>query len=216
VEIKENDVLSRTGSIKLMGEEAQPPTGAGLGHSLQSIEESIIKEVSGEASPAKKKVSLPPLNSRIVKDLTIGYSYEQENSLLLTNVGSGVLLNFTWSAPFIDTSDDQEGTTFVGLPTTLDKKTIIKNVDAERAKSLAYNFKSPWVEARRDCRVVDQGIEIHDHICILKSFITADEVKSAKFKELRGIIKKYCNRLAIIITKTNSVENKPSPLATGG
>jgi transglutaminase-like putative cysteine protease len=216
IEIKENDILSRTGSIKLMGEEAQPSTGAGLAHSLQCIEEIVIKEVSGESCPLNKKVTLPPLNSRIVKDLTIGYSYEQENSLLLTNEGLGILLNFLWSAPFIDAADDQEGTTFVGLPTTLDKKTLIKNADAEKTKSLTYNFKTPWIEARRDCRIVDHGVEIHDHVCILKSFITAEEVKSKQFKELRGLIKKYCNRFAVIITKMNSIENKPSPLATGG
>jgi hypothetical protein len=216
IEILDNWAVSTTGSIKLIGEQAQGPTGAGLSHSLQAIEESIIKEVSGEASPSKKKVVLPPLNCRTVKDLEVSYSYEQENALLLTNEGPGILLNFLWSQPFVDTSDDQEGTMFVGLPASLIKKTIIKDVDAEKSKAVAYNFTSPWVEAKRECHVVDQGVEISEEIYILKSFVTAEEAKSKQYKELKGLIKKYCNKFAIIVTKVDKKKINQSPLATGG
>lgn len=216
IEIKDNDVLSTTGSIKLIGENAQGPTGAGLSHSLKAIEESIIKEVSGEATPSKKKVTLPPLNSRIVKDLEVTYAYEQENALLLTNEGPSILMNFQWSHPFVDTSDDQEGTMFVGLPVTINKKSIIKDVDAEKTKSIAYSFKSPWVEAKRECRAINQGVEINEQILILKSFVTAQEAKSKQYKDLKGLIKKYCNKFALIVTKIDTQKSRPPPLATGG
>jgi hypothetical protein len=89
-------------------------------------------------------------------------------------------------------------------------------VDAGKAQSLAYNFKSPWVEARRECRVLDHGVEITDQICVLKSFISAEEVKSKAYKDLKGLIKKYCSRFAIIITQLDKQKSNPSPLATGG
>jgi hypothetical protein len=216
LDIKQNDVLSRTGSTTLRGEEAQPVTGAGLSHSLQSIEEAIIKEISGEATPAKKNITMPPLNSRIVKDVSISYSFEQENILLLTNDGPAILLNFTWSQPFIDTAADQVGTIFLEFPVTLNKKTVIKNVATLGTQDLSYKFKTPWVEARRECRLVDQGVEIIDNICILKSFISAEEIKSKEFKALKDAIKKYCTKLAIIVSKIDSKNSNSSPLATGG
>lgn len=202
MEIKESDILKTEGELKLIGESAQDFTGAALSHSIQVIEEATIMNLSGEASPLKKKVTLPPLDSRIVKDLAISYSYEQENHLLLTNMGSGILLNFSWANNFIDTSMTQEGTTFVGLPVTLHKAVIIKNVDVEQTKALTYAFKSPWVEAKRECRLSDQGVEMVETVTILKSFITAEEVRSKKFQELRHAIKKYCSKIALIISKS--------------
>ena len=216
MEIKGNDILKTEGELKLMGESAQEFTGAALSHSLQVIEEATIMTLSGEASPLKKKVTLPPLDSRIVKDLAISYSYEQENHLLLTNMGSGILLNFSWANNFIDTSPTQEGTTFVGLPVTLHKAITIKNVDVEQAKALAYAFKSPWVEAKRECHLSDQGVEIVETVTILKSFITAEEVRSKQFQELRQSIKKYCSKIALIISKLPTEHSKKSsgePLA---
>lgn len=200
IEIKENNILSTEGELKLIGESAQDFTGAALNHSLQVIEEATILTLCGEASPLKKKVILPPLDSRIVKDMAISYSYEQENHLLLTNMGYGILFNFSWASNIIDTSITQEGTTFVGLPMTLHRTFIIKNVDADQAKALAYAFTSPWVEAKRECHLSDRGVEMVENIAILKSFVTAEEVKSKEFQDLRQTIKKYCSKIALIIS----------------
>jgi len=93
---------------------------------------------------------------------------------------------------------------------------IIKNVNANDAQHLSYKFKTPWVEARRECRLVDQGVEIIDNVCILKSFISAEELKSKEFKSLKDAIKKYCTKLAIIVTKNEIKNSNSSPLATGG
>jgi hypothetical protein len=218
MEIKENDILKTEGELRLIGESAQEFTGAALSHSLQALEEATIMTLSGEASPLKNKVILPPLDSRIVKDLVISYAYEQENHLLLTNMGSGILLNFSWANSFIDTSITQEGTTFVGLPVTLSRTTTIKNIDAEQAKTLAYELEYPWVKAKRECHLSDQGIEMIETITILKSFITAEEVKSKEFQNLRQSIKKYCSKIALIISNLSTQVLKKSvdaPLAKG-
>jgi hypothetical protein len=92
MEVTDRDILKTEGELKLIGETAQEFTGAALSHSLQLIEEAVIQILSGEASPLKKKVTLPPLDSRIVKDLVVTYAYDQENNLLLTNTGSGFCL----------------------------------------------------------------------------------------------------------------------------
>jgi len=216
IEIKENDILRTEGELKLIGESAQEFTGAALSHSLQVIEEATILNLCGESSPLQKKVVLPSLDSRIVKDLAISYSYEQENHLLLTNMGFGILFNFSWANNFIDTSTNQEGTTFVGLPITLQRTFTIKNVDADQAKALAYAFTSPWVEAKRECHLSDRGVEMVENIAILKSFVTAEEVKSKQFQELKKTIKKYCSKIALIVSKLPSEvskKNSGDPLA---
>jgi hypothetical protein len=199
--IKDKRTLSDEGSIKLSGEQAQEPAGAGLCHSLQSIEEAIVRQLSGETSPSKKKVTLPPLDSRIVKDLEFSYAYEQENDLLLTNAGPGILLKFSWAQAFMDTSDCQKGTTFIGLPLTLTRKTTIQDVDERNMKDLACDLDSPWVKAKRECRPVEGGIEINEQISLLKSFVTAEEASSTQYKNLKKSIKKYFNKLAIIVAK---------------
>ncbi len=219
MEVTDRDILKTEGELKLIGETAQEFTGAALSHSLQLIEEAVIQILSGEASPLKKKVTLPPLDSRIVKDLVVTYAYDQENNLLLTNTGSGILFNFSWANDFINTSTTQEGTTFVGLPMTLQRTTTIKNVDAEQAKALAYTFKTPWVEAKRECCLSDDGVKMVEKITILKSFITAQEVKSKEFQELRQTIKKFCSKIALIVSKLPTEKPKESvnvPLAKGG
>ena len=55
-------------------------------------------------------------------------------------------------------------------------------------------------------------------IIILKSFITAEEVKSKEFQNLRQSIKKYCSKIALIISNLPMQDLKKSvdaPLAKG-
>jgi hypothetical protein len=200
LEIKDNDLLKTQGEMSLTGERAQPFTGAALSHSLQLIEEAVIQTLSGETSPLNPKVVLPPLNSRIVKDLLVIYAYEQENHLLLTNKGPAILLHFSWTDNLVDTSPTQEGTTFIGLPMTQHKKISFPNMDAEQAKTLTYQVKTPWVEAKRDCRAGEQGFEMIEDSKVLKSFISAQEVRSKQFQDLRNDLKKYASKLALVVS----------------
>lgn len=208
LEIKDSTILKTEGTLRLCGEEAHSITGAALTRSSQSIEEEIIQFFSEETSPIHKKVILPLLDSRIVKDIVIQYAYEQENNLLLTNVGVGILLRTTWSKPFLDTSEEQEGTTFLGLPATIRKKTIIKDVSAEQIKDLTYEVNTPWVKAKRECRTNPQGIELEEFITILKSFISAQDVKSNSFQELKATLKKFANKIAVI---SSNIPNELRP-----
>lgn len=201
VEIKAGDVIRSQGKIHFSGEQAQMLTGAALNQSLQSIEEAIIHQLSGEVSPLQKKITLPDLTSRVVKDVALEYYYEQENKLLLTNVGVGFLLASAWSKAFTDTSDDQEGTTFVGLPSTLVRKIIFSRAQIDQLKALTYDIKTPWVEARRECQIGPEGAEVVEYVTLLKSFMSPQEVKSETFKMFKQSLKKYCSRVAVIISK---------------
>lgn len=204
IEIKDGDILSDTGFMEFFGEQAIDSTGAGLIFSLQSIEEALVKELTGETTPIKKKISIPPLNSRFVKNFKIDYAFEQDHSLLLTNEGLGFLLKASWAHMFLDTSPSQIGTLFVSSPLTLIKKAFIKNMKAKQVEVLNFQFKSPWLEAKREFRVNSDGIELKEQVSILKSFITADDIKSKQYKDLKDFLKKYCRRSAMIMTKIDS------------
>ena len=71
---------------------------------------------------------------------------------------------------------------------------------------------------KRECHLSDQGIEMIETIIILRSFITAEEVKSKEFQNLRQSIKKYCSKIALIISNLPMQDLKKSvdaPLAKG-
>jgi len=117
---------------------------------------------------------------------------------------------------FFDTSGCQIGTTFVGLPVTIIKRAIIKDVNAKQTETLSYEFKSPWLEAKRECQVVNNDVELREKVSILKSFITAEESKSQQYKDLREMLKKNCNKNALILSKNDNKKSNATPLAIGG
>ena len=201
IELKGAGIVSTQGSIQFIGNAAQQITGAVLIKSLGEIKEDIIRFLSDENFPLSSSVNLPDLTSRVVKDIAVNYSYDQENILFVTNVGTGILLKGNWVLPFITASDNQEGTTFIGSPTTMKRKITILNSQIENVNSLAYDFKSPWIEAKRVLRQGDKETEIEEQIIFLKNFITAGEVKTKEYKTLKNLLKQYAYNSMIITSR---------------
>lgn len=193
--------LNVQGKYKLLGEEAIGMTAAALSNSTQSFEEGFIYGISGDREVLNKKVVMPDFASRIVKDIEITYSYEQENSLIPSTAGSAILIEANWPAPFLDTSEDHEGCMFVGNPRTLAKKIIIKSAGVKNLESLAYKIDLPWMKAKRECFVNGNDIEIVEQIEILKSFISSKELKSPQYKDFKKTLKQQCKKFAVIMAK---------------
>lgn len=186
------------GTLTLKGEQALMIAGATLFTSEQAIKEGIVKSISGETTPLDVAVTLPDLKIRIVPEsLVVDYAYKQQNKLLRTNAGLGIAVNSTWGDAYSQAADDQEGTLYVGTPVTLNRVKIIKNKMAVGVSSLDFDIQTPWVHATRKCTVHDKDTVIEDNIVILKSFISASEVKSDEFKKLKELIKGYCQNVAV-------------------
>ena len=152
-------------------------------------------------TPMDVVVTLPELKIRIVPEsLVVDYAYKQQNKLLRTNAGLGVVVNSNWGDAYSQAADDQEGTLYVGVPVTLNRVKIIKNKVATGLSALDFNIQTPWVHATRKCTIHDKDTVIEDNVVILKSFISASEVKSDEFKKLKELIKGYCQNVAVIFS----------------
>jgi hypothetical protein len=186
------------GTLTLKGEQALMIAGATLFTSEQVIKEGLIKSVSGETTPLNAVVTLPDLRVRIVPEsLIVDYAYNQQNKLLRTNAGLGIAVNSNWGDAYSQAADDQEGILYVGTPVTLNRVKIIKNKVATGISALDFDIQTPWVHATRKCTVHDKDTIIEDNVVILKSFISASEVKSDEFKKLKELIKGYCQNVAV-------------------
>lgn len=201
IHLKDNITLSAKGRLNFYGEQALALTGAALIHSPQAIEEIVIQKICGEKSPIKRKLILPDLSSRVVKDTFIDYDYEQEYITLLTNIGIGIPLDNGWEELFLNTSEQQQNTMFLGPPTTMKYHVTLDNVHASKLRDLAYKIKTPWLNASRTLTQKKRGIDVVEHVEILRSFISPTEIKSSAFKDLQSKIKKYCRNVAIIVGK---------------
>lgn len=77
------------------------------------------------------------------------------------------------------------------------KKKIFKNVKAENLDSLAFSIETPWLNAKRELSSDGEDITIIETIEILKSNISAKDLKLEKFDHLRNTLRKFCAKLAI-------------------
>jgi hypothetical protein len=201
MELKNDTILSTKGKLILKGEQSLLLSGATLSNSPQAVEEMLTYHLSGEVTPVHKKINLPDLKSRIVKDIMIDYAYDQENSILFTNKGDGILLDTGWIESYLDTSRDQVGTLYLGYPMILKRKITIPHVQVENLAQLNYEFKTPWLEAKRECREIEGRIEIEEQFFRTQSFIGAQEIKSSAYQDLKKNLKKYCHKVALIVSR---------------
>jgi hypothetical protein len=135
--------------------------------------------------------------------LNASYGYEEKNTLLHTNQGYAFPLESTWYQPYVGTSQKHEGTIFVGHPETRIKKTIFKKAEAENLEALAFSIQSPWLNAKREVFVSEEGITVIETVEKLQSVISAKEFNSPQFEELKQKLRKYCDGAAIIFSTLN-------------
>jgi hypothetical protein len=171
--------------------------------SMQSIKDMIFLGLSGSLLDGdnKKQMILPDLKSRISKDITIDYSFEQNNAAFKTNLGQA--LKFTYKAlePFTQTSLDGVSDILVGPPTTITRNTIIKNVEVKNINSLNMEINSPWLYVLRSCDLKGKDLEINDVIVIYTQLISAEELRTTEFIALKDKLEKNFKDVLIIFNK---------------
>jgi len=201
IEVKNNNTAYISGSVLYKNEEAINMAGAGLYLSTQQIEDIVFKNISGvnlEYS-RRKKMNLPDLNSRIVKDLEFSYEYEKTNYPFQTNLGLALPLSSSWVSTIIDVAPDQVSDLFIGPQYTLTKYTYIKNAKANKLEYLSYEVKTPWLNVKRNCFAKNGGIEIQETISVLQNFITREELISSRYKNLRSSLEEKIQGAALIL-----------------
>lgn len=207
LEIKDNNLGSFNGEIKFKNETASFFTGIALFQSTQNIEEELIEIISGDVQPINKKVILPDLTSRIVKDINIKLAYTIDNFLVNNNIGIGISLNSTdthYNKIIKNTNDNQEGATFLGEPMSRVYTLLIKNVKANNLSKFNYNIQSPWIKISRSVEQKGNDVELKEQGQIIKNYISAKDIKSKKYKKFRDDVRKFTNKAVLIV---NKIEN---------
>ncbi|MDF2964905.1 MAG: hypothetical protein K0Q51_293 [Rickettsiaceae bacterium] len=203
ISVKDKDTIAFEGSLNLKGEESLFLAGMQLNNSVQAIEEQAFLYLNDNITPRKKRIKLPDLSSRIVKDLDLSYYYETDNNNIVTNLGYGIPLEARWSRAFLAHTAEHKGALMLTTPYSINKKTLIKNAKATDLEKLNYNISSPWVNAERICVLTKDGIVINERVNLLKSYILSAELNTPRFQKLQNEIKKYCNNAVAVFEVSN-------------
>lgn len=196
-----NNIVDVHGQLALKGEEAVNITGAGLHKSNEQLRDFTFHILTGVYLDEKEKkfLKLPDLTSRIVKDLTIKYAYQQKNRIFKTNKGFGLRLRLYGTEDITNTAFDQVSDLFIGVPNTNTRHIIIKNIIIKDCKKLNFEVDTPWIYVNRSCKYQDQDTEFTDIISIRKSLITNEELKTPQYKNLKSNLENKFERAVIVI-----------------
>ncbi len=203
--IKKNQVIER-GQMLLKNESAQSLTGIQLFISKDTIKDVIFNLLAGNNTldeKDKKRIKLPKLTSRIVKDITINYQMIRKNELIITNVGPA--LKLTYDGPIKEISnispDFIADKLIANSPSTLYRSTIIKNVKAKNIDFLTKKITTPWIEVERKCSIKGKDLIINDKIIVRKNIISRTDFNQPKFIELKNWLQNNFKEVILVIEK---------------
>jgi predicted transglutaminase-like cysteine proteinase len=201
--INNNKVIEK-GSLVLQNECTLGLIGSALKVSTDAIKNAIFYVLAGGTSideKDKKRMELPKLNSRIVKDISVNYSFERENEVLQTNAGPALKLAYNGIIPNIyNISQDNVADILIdGFPVTMLRQTIIKDVAVNNIESLNKKIDTAWLSVKRTCIVnQDHNLQIDESIVLHKNLISSEEFRKSNFIALKKWLKRNFNDVIIV------------------
>ena len=199
--LNDNRIVEK-GNIVLKNEAASIITAAELIASKDNIENIIFNSLSGTSldQSNKKHIILPDLKSRIVKDIAIEYSYEQDNKLSKTNLGKSLKLSYNKLNidNFIQTSQDTMSDLFIGEPNSLKRQTIIKNIDAKNVESLNKEIDTKWLSISRKLSFKNRELKIDETIIVKQEIIANEDLQTPEFQNLKKDLEQDFKDVSIV------------------
>jgi hypothetical protein len=187
------------GLITLKGEVASPLYFAKLYLSEKTIQENIIKMLGGEYLEKSDIVTLSELNSRIVSDVIIKYSYGRDNRIIQTNRGRAIRITYDWLFSYANGSPDNILDLLVNDPHSYKRSTVIKGIKIKDIDQLNYNKQTDWIDLKRSCYYKGEDTVILDEIVYKKKIIRAEDFNKLDYKDLKNDLKKYYQDFLIIL-----------------
>jgi len=204
IEVLKDYKITETGDFTMRNENACGLTGATLQVSESNIKDILYNNLSDSLLEEKNKkiLKLPNLKSRIVKDISLSYKFNQDNRIIKTNLGMAITINYKWLNNFFDISQDFVTDIFVfDHPVSYKRQTIIKNINVKNIESLNKQINTPWLFVERKCFInKDNHAQINDTIIIYKNLITNQEIKTPEFITLKEALIKDFKHVAIVFT----------------
>ncbi|MBU0745072.1 MAG: DUF3857 domain-containing protein [Gammaproteobacteria bacterium] len=186
-----NNKITEIGDLVLKEANTLGLIGASLKVSDETIKNAIFYALADYTSldeKDKKTMNIPKLNSRIVKEIALNYSFIRENDILQTNVGPALKLKYAGSIPKIyDISQDNVADTVIhNYPNTEIRQTIIKNARIKNSAFLNKEKKTPWLYVKRACSLnKNHDLQIDEKIILYKNIIPGEDFKKPGFIELK-------------------------------
>jgi len=202
ITFNQDHTSSTLGKINWSGEIALPMTNKLILEPESIVKDWLSKELSETKEPYNKKIKLDYNKAdRIVKDVKVGFSFEEDNTLQTTNLGHAVPIYTGWADQYLNTSSSHEGAVYIENPQTINSSVIFKGVKAKNLEALAFSVKSPWLNAQRKLVQTKEGIKIISTMELLKSIITPEEIRSPEFENLKKVLRKYCSGISLVVER---------------
>lgn len=201
ITIKDDGYVQTEGSFAFEGETAKDYIEYLNMHHISTVKEALIKKLCKSSDPINPTLTLSECTTCKVKPVNATFSYGENHILTHTNLGKAFPLKGNWHKPYIATSQKDEGALYVGYPQTVVKEKIFKNVSAKNLETLAFSIQTPWLNAKRELSMTKDGIIVTETVEILKSMISAKDLKSKEFAKLKETLRTYCEGAAIVFSK---------------
>jgi hypothetical protein len=212
LEVLDNGKIVETGNLLLKNEITLGLTGGVLKTSKDTIKGIIYQLLADQNSLSEKDKNymiLPKLNSRIVKDIFIKYSFNRINNIFKTNEGLALKLTYGGSIPgFFGISQDHVSDVLVNFsPMTMKRETIIKNIKVNNAEVLNAERKSKWLYVKRECKLnKNNELQINDTIITYINFIPSEDFKKKEFIEFKEWLENNFKNVIIVFHMKNELQ----------
>ena len=208
VELIDHNELKITGKSILKNESAIFLTAAELFTSKETLQDRLLNMISNTSldETNKKYIKLPDLKSRIVKDVEVEYSYQQDNKLSKTNLGKAINLEYSKFDinSFIDVSKDTISDIFLGSPYSLKKKTIFKNIKAKNIELLNNEVDSKWLYISRKLSADENNIlVVEDYFILKQDLIKNKDLETSEFINLKKYLEQNFKAVSLVFEPIN-------------
>tara|TARA_B000000565_G_scaffold255889_2_gene238768 strand:+ start:935 stop:2803 length:1869 start_codon:yes stop_codon:yes gene_type:complete len=169
------------------GQDAAYITGLSLHMSEKSLEEYLFDLLLSEPLKQEDKASikLPPLDSRVVKDISIQITMQKKQFFKKTNLGPGISLEYNSLEKILNDTEGQVNDLSLGIPKTLVRKTRLKNYLIPNGKTFDVSIDNQYLSIKRT--FIHEGADsvILDELIVKKAFIPSSIMQSPEINVFR-------------------------------
>ena len=200
--------LLKVGQVDFKGGAALFFTGVGLRASKDTVDHSLLRNLTDENRILQWKIEDYDLTSRKVVDLAFKYEITEKSSEIKTDIGPGYPIQPGYfAAALLMKTQNRVSDLFVGNPITIKRKTLLKNLSRVKKGFSGCTIKSQWINfSRRINDLKGIGIQILDEIEVKKGLILNGELMSQEFSQLQSQVETCFNGRTIIYKSKRSLK----------
>ena len=186
-------------TLDFKGVSALGLTGFALNSSPESMREQIFNMFDSSLSEAERiSLETSDLASRTVKDISLKATFKSHSALVRTNLGYAFTINSPQISTYLELNNSVEGDIYFGIPEQDLTTYTLQNMHAVNLDALNASFSSPWLNVSRVCHNTAAGVQVVIKKDVLKSYVSAAEIRSAEFKALQEALLKNFSGVALV------------------